>query len=118
MVGDCCGSPRKAVISCAMMLWIGRASASLGHGGGIYIELDRGSPSPHHVGLEVWWDINDEGVAPGIHGGIDLLDGQGCGWQEAGWQGVADAPGQRRAIFVDNGHGGVRTSVEACLAGA
>ena len=75
---------------------IAGAHPSLGHGGGVHVELNRGSPTPHHVGLEVWWDVNDEGVAPGIHPGIDLLHGQWCGWLEAGWeQRIADAPGQR-----------------------
>src|SRR5215510_5434218 len=78
------------------ILDIDGTSASLGHGSGVHVELNRGSPSAHYVGLEVWWDINDEGVAPGIHPGIDLLNGQWYGWQEVGWeQSIADAPGQR-----------------------
>src|SRR5262249_26158745 len=55
---------------------IAGARAGLGHGRGIYVELDCGAPSPHHVGLKVRWDVKNKGVAPGIHGGIDLLDGQ------------------------------------------
>jgi hypothetical protein len=78
------------------ILDIDGTSASLGHGSGVHVKLKRGAPSTYHVGLEVWGDIQNKGVAPRIHPGIDLLNGQWYRWQEAGWeQSIADAPGQR-----------------------
>src|SRR5262249_48950927 len=75
--GDCCRSAEEGGEFLRNdALDIAGAHASLGHGGGVHVELNHGAPTPHHVGLEVWRDVNDEGVAPGIHPGIDLLDGE------------------------------------------
>ena len=65
---------RNVCTSCAMMLCdIAGAAPGLAHRRGIHVELDRRCAAGHHVGLEARRNVDHEGVAAGVHGGVDLV---------------------------------------------
>src|SRR5262245_59465060 len=70
------------------VLDVGHAIEGLGHGSGIYVDLNRRLPPRENILLKLWGNFNDEDKTLRIHRCIDLCRGDlhrrlECRWSEA-----------------------------------
>ena len=87
---------------------VGAADAALVHAGGVDVEQDFRRAVLEEVALEVGRDFKDEDVVAAVHGGVGVFAVDVCGGAEVGRaDGVGKAAAEGRAVFVDDGDGGV-----------
>ena len=87
---------------------VGAADAALVHAGGVNVEQDLWGAVLQEVALEVGRDFEDEDVVAAVHGGVCFGALDGFGRAEVGRaDGVGKAAAEGRAVFVDDGDGGV-----------
>ena len=87
---------------------VGAADAALVHAGGVDVQEDFWRAVLQEVALEVGGDFEDEDVVAAVHGGICFGAFDGDGRAEVGRaDGVGEAAAEGRAVFVDDGDGGV-----------
>src|SRR5215470_16591878 len=82
---------------------VGHAIEGLGHGSGIYVDLNRRLPPRENVLLKLWGNFNYEDKTLRIHRCIDLCRGDlhcrlECRWSEA----VRNSARQVGMVFVDD----------------
>ena len=87
---------------------VGAADAALVHAGGVDVQEDFWRAVLQEVALEVGGDFEDEDVVAAVHGGVCFGAFDGDGRAEVGRaDGVGKAAAEGRAVFVDDGDGGV-----------
>src|SRR5262249_48032864 len=85
------------------VLDVGHAIEGLGHGGAIYVDLNRRLPPRKDVLLKLWGNFNDEDKTLRIHRCIDLCRGDLHRWLERRWsEAVRNSARQVGMVFVDN----------------
>ncbi len=90
------------------ILNVGRTDPGLHDRGGVDVHLERRLLAAQNVALEVRGDVEDEGVAPFVHARIELRQiDLYRGLERRREEGPTDALRENRAVFVDDGDGGV-----------
>ncbi len=85
-----------------------RAHKGLAHGGGVDVDLQRRLTPGQQVGLEVRRHVDDESEAAAVQRRVQLRVGQQLRSLEfRRLYGFGQAPRERAAILVDEGHAGV-----------